>query len=90
MHWAEVTGLRRELIKVTLKRHFGTGSRRNVGEAYRGCLTVHVTKGATLYRQVDGWFQAIVAGALRLPVETREPDDVTHWTISSLDLSAMV
>lgn len=54
-----------------------------------GCLSIYVSKGAALYRQVDGWFQGIVAGVLRLPVEPGDPGDVTNWSISSIDQSAM-
>ncbi len=65
-YWADVLGVSPDRIRTSIKRHVGTSTRRNVGDAYHGCLSIYVCKGAELYRQVDGWFQGIIAGALRL------------------------
>ncbi|MEU2869872.1 hypothetical protein ABZ769_11795 [Streptomyces olivoreticuli] len=49
--------------KTTLKTHNPKTLRKNVGENYRGCLTVRVLQGADLYRRIEGWWYGIVLGA---------------------------
>lgn len=49
--------------KTTLKRHNPKTVRKNVGEAYRGCLVVDVQKSADLYRRIEGWWCGIVGAA---------------------------
>jgi hypothetical protein len=57
--WQEVTRLPDEQFqKPTLKRHNPRTLRKNTGDAYHGCLVIHVRKGLTLYRQIEGWAQA--------------------------------
>jgi transposase len=36
--------------------------RRNTGPEYRGCLQVRVSKSCELYRQIEGWAEAIMSG----------------------------
>ncbi|MFF7204781.1 hypothetical protein [Streptomyces sp. NPDC008141] len=63
--WAELVGgdIGR-FGKTTLKRHNPTTNRKNVHEAYRGCLMVRVLQSADLYRRVEGWWCGIVGAAL--------------------------
>lgn len=58
-HWGRVLGPSRALGWTSLKRHVPTTRRKNVGEAYRGCLTVRVRQGAGLYRRVAGAWEGI-------------------------------
>lgn len=51
--------------KTSLKKHNPKTNRKNVGESYRGCLTVRVQQGADLYRRIEGWWYGIVLGAKR-------------------------
>ncbi|WP_413753447.1 hypothetical protein NRF20_27195 [Streptomyces sp. R-74717] len=53
--------------KTTLKKHNPKTVRKNVGAGYRGCLVVRVSKGADLYRRIEGWWRGITSQAqLRL------------------------
>ncbi|MGW6055307.1 hypothetical protein [Streptomyces sp. NPDC055189] len=62
--WAELVGVDTEILqRVTLKRHNPRTNRKNTSDAYRGCLTVYVTKGADLYRRMEGAWYGIVLGA---------------------------
>ncbi|MEV0007274.1 hypothetical protein [Streptomyces sp. NPDC047973] len=67
-YWAELVGIDTSALrKTTLKRHNPKTSRRNTGEAYRGCLVIRVAQGAELYRRVEGWWRGMVEQAqLRL------------------------
>ncbi|MFE7775647.1 hypothetical protein ACFU5O_17445 [Streptomyces sp. NPDC057445] len=49
--------------KATLKRHNPRTTRKNTGETYRGCLIIHVTRSADLYRRMEGAWYGIVLGA---------------------------
>ncbi|MDI3421980.1 hypothetical protein [Streptomyces luteolus] len=63
-YWAELVGIdTSELQRTTLKKHNPKTVRKNIGEAYRGCLVVRVQQGADLYRRIDGWWRAIVIHA---------------------------
>lgn len=44
----------------TLKRHNPKTVRSNTGESYRGCLRVDVLGSAMLYRQIEGWCDAVM------------------------------
>ncbi|MFF2326945.1 MULTISPECIES: hypothetical protein [unclassified Streptomyces] len=53
--------------KTTLKKHNPKTVRKNVGAEYRGCLVIRVSKGADLYRRIEGWWRGITGQAqLRL------------------------
>jgi hypothetical protein len=62
--WADLVGVEVSAFNQTsIKRHKPNSARYNTGPDYRGCLIVSVLKSATLYRQVEGWWQGIVLGA---------------------------
>ncbi|MCX4666677.1 hypothetical protein OG453_08340 [Streptomyces sp. NBC_01381] len=62
--WAELVGVEAASFqRVTLKKHNPKTNRKNISDAYRGCLTVYVTKGADLYRRMEGAWYGIVLGA---------------------------
>ncbi|MDJ1136560.1 hypothetical protein [Streptomyces iconiensis] len=63
-YWADLAGVPRSaLMKTVLKKHNPKTARKNVGDDYRGCLTVRVLQGAELYRRIEGWWYGIVCGA---------------------------
>lgn len=62
--WLEVTGARPDQFAIpTLKRHNPKTVRKNVGDAYHGCLRIDVNHSADLYRKVEGWSAAIMSGS---------------------------
>ncbi|MEV6743326.1 hypothetical protein ACIQCQ_22015 [Streptomyces sp. NPDC088394] len=67
-YWAELLGVDVSVFqKTTLKKHNPKTVRKNVGEAYRGCLVIRVSQGAELYRRIEGWWHGIASQAqLRL------------------------
>ncbi|WP_031481444.1 hypothetical protein [Streptomyces bicolor] len=63
-YWADFVGADRSAFhKTTLKKHNPKTVRKNVGDAYRGCLVIKVLKGADLYRRIEGSWYGIVLGA---------------------------
>jgi hypothetical protein len=65
-YWADLVGVDVSTFNQTsIKRHNPKSVRYNSGEGYHGCLVVNVLKSASLYRQVEGWWQGIVVGAER-------------------------
>ncbi|MEU9058465.1 hypothetical protein AB0D13_06070 [Streptomyces sp. NPDC048430] len=63
-YWAELVGIDASALrKTTLKKHNPKTSRKNTGETYRGCLVIRVSRGAELYRRVEGWWRGIVEQA---------------------------
>ncbi|MFF9914467.1 hypothetical protein [Streptomyces sp. NPDC013457] len=64
LHWAEVAGIdTSRLSRTTLKKHNPKTVRKNVGEAYRGCLVISVLQSAELYRRIEGWWRGIASDA---------------------------
>jgi hypothetical protein len=62
--WAALAGVDPSTFQpATPKRHNPKTVRKNVGEAYRGCLVIYVTKSADLYRRMEGAWYGIVLGA---------------------------
>ncbi|MGP4112242.1 hypothetical protein ACTWP5_15170 [Streptomyces sp. 4N509B] len=60
-YWAEVVQAPpSQFRKATLKKHNPRTVRKNVGDAYHGCLVVRVLDGADLYRRIEGWWAGIV------------------------------
>ncbi|MEU8933486.1 hypothetical protein AB0D30_26820 [Streptomyces sp. NPDC048409] len=60
-YWAGLVGADRSAFyKTTLKKHNPKTVRKNVGDSYRGCLAVRVSRGAELYRRIEGWWYGIV------------------------------
>ncbi|MEW1753310.1 hypothetical protein [Streptomyces angustmyceticus] len=65
-YWADLVGVDvTALQKTTLKRHNPKTVRKNVGDAYHGCLVIRVLQSADLYRRIEGWWYGIVWGAER-------------------------
>lgn len=61
--WIEVTGAPSESFRTpTIKRHNPKTVRKNVGEDYHGCLRIDVHRSADLYRKIEGWAAASMAG----------------------------
>ncbi|MFJ8798403.1 MULTISPECIES: hypothetical protein [unclassified Streptomyces] len=61
-YWADLVGIdATTLLPTTLKKHNPKTVRKNVGDAYRGCLVVRVLQGADLYCRIEGWWGGIVA-----------------------------
>ncbi len=59
-YWADLVGVSvDQLGKTTIKKHNPKTVRKNVGEDYRGCLTVRARQGAELYRRIEGWWDGI-------------------------------
>lgn len=62
--WQQVTQADPLLFRRTiLKTHNPKTVRKNVGLDYHGCLRVEVRRSADLYRQIEGWADAIMADA---------------------------
>lgn len=63
-YWAEITGAGSDRFgRTSLKRHNPKTTRKNVADAYRGCLTVRVRRSADLYRRIEGAWCGIVGAA---------------------------
>ena len=61
--WMDVTGASPAQFRTpALKRHNPKTVRKNVGENYHGCLRIDVHRGADLYRKIEGWATAGMAG----------------------------
>ena len=62
--WISVTGAEpSQFRRATLKRHNPKTVRLNTGDSYHGCLRIDVLRSATLYRQIEGWCEAITGSA---------------------------
>jgi hypothetical protein len=62
--WERVTGLDpAQFRRPSIKRHNPKTVRKNTGADYHGCLVIHVLRGADLYRRIEGWAGATMAGA---------------------------
>ncbi|MFD9460425.1 hypothetical protein [Streptomyces sp. NPDC060027] len=60
-YWADLVGVDASTFqKTTIKKHNPKTVRKNVGENYRGCLVIRVSKGAELYRRIEGWWSGMV------------------------------
>jgi transposase len=61
--WQEVTKAPADQFRRTsLKHHNPLTIRKNVGDTYHGCLRVEVRTSVDLYRKIEGWAQAAMAG----------------------------
>ncbi|MEU9200035.1 hypothetical protein [Streptomyces sp. NPDC048332] len=59
-YWADLVGVDVAAFqKTTIKKHNPKTVRKNVGDAYRGCLIIRVSQGAELYRRIEGWWHGI-------------------------------
>jgi transcriptional regulator with XRE-family HTH domain len=64
-YWAGVVGCDVSVFaKPLIKRHNPRTVRKNVGQAYQGCLGIGVRQSRLLYQEIEGIWQGIVAGAL--------------------------
>ncbi|MEV5853202.1 hypothetical protein [Streptomyces anulatus] len=71
-YWITLTGADPAAFgKTSLKRHSPKTNRKNIGDDYRGCLSVRVLKGADLYRRVEGSWCGIVGAAKRADQSNR-------------------
>jgi transposase len=67
-YWADLVGVDAATFQgTTLKKHNPKTVRKNVGDSYRGCLAIYVTRSADLYRRMEGAWYGIVGGADRRP-----------------------
>lgn len=67
-YWADLVGVDvSRLQKTTIKKHNPKTVRKNVGDTYRGCLVIRVSKGADLYRRIEGWWTGLVSGVTTPP-----------------------
>lgn len=73
--WMDVTGAPSDRFRTpTIKRHNPKTVRKNVGDDYHGCLRIDVHHSADLYRQIEGWAAASMAGrrsASQVPEDER-------------------
>ncbi|MFF1641408.1 helix-turn-helix domain-containing protein [Streptomyces sp. NPDC058246] len=61
-YWADLVDIDASTLQpTTLKKHNPKTVRKNVGDAYRGCLVIRVLQGAELYCRIEGWWGRIVA-----------------------------
>jgi hypothetical protein len=61
--WMEVTGAPPDRFRTpTLKHHNPKTVRKKVGEDYHGRLRIDVHRSADLYRKIEGWAGAGMAG----------------------------
>jgi len=61
--WLEVTQAEPDQFRrPTLKRHNPRTVRKNIEDDYHGCLTIKVSRGADLYRKIEGWAPAVMSG----------------------------
>ncbi|MGW2963347.1 hypothetical protein ACWDGI_33480 [Streptomyces sp. NPDC001220] len=71
-YWADLVGADRSAFyKTTLKKHNPKTVRKNVGDSYRGCLAVRVSRGSELYRRIEGWWYGIVGAATAADQQSR-------------------
>ncbi|CAL9513803.1 hypothetical protein [Streptomyces sp. enrichment culture] len=67
-YWADLVGVETACFqKTTIKKHNPKTVRKNVGEAYHGCLVIRVSQGAELYRRIEGWWAGMLSGITRRP-----------------------
>lgn len=70
-YWSEVTGVPvRDFAKTSLKRHNPKTVRKNMGDAYRGCLSVWLPRSAELLDRVEGLVMGLMT---RLSVDGDAP-----------------
>jgi hypothetical protein len=61
--WLNVTRAHpAQFRRPTLKRHNPKTVRKNTGSDYHGCLRIDVRRSSALYRQIEGWAAAAMAG----------------------------
>lgn len=79
--WSAVIGIpAADFDRPMLKRHNPKTVRKNIGDAYVGCLVVRLTQCRTLYQQIEGVWQGIMTG---LP-QSGAPSRVVQWPDTAL------
>lgn len=69
--WLDVTQSQpSQFRRPALKRHNPTTTRKNGGDSYRGCLRIEVRCSTGLYRQIEGWAAAAMAGEAMAAAES--------------------
>ncbi|MFE9632266.1 hypothetical protein [Streptomyces sp. NPDC006463] len=62
--WADFVGAdATRFARTTLKKHNPRTTRKNVGENYRGCLILYVSRSADIYRRIEGAWCGIVGAS---------------------------
>ncbi|RKS72086.1 hypothetical protein BZB76_4900 [Actinomadura pelletieri DSM 43383] len=62
-YWAELVDTPSDRFQTPIiKRHRPKTNRRNLAQAYRGCLLITVRQSADLYRRIEGWAHAAMLG----------------------------
>jgi len=70
-YWLDVTGASSDQFRrPTLKRHNPKTTRKNVDEAYHGCLRIDVRRSSGLYRKIEAWAAGIMSASSRHDDET--------------------
>src|SRR5258707_7000425 len=73
--WLQVTGARpSQFHRPNLKRHNPPTTRMNTGSAYHGCLRIDVLRSARLYKQIEGWCDAVMASAVHPQMGVATPE----------------
>ena len=63
--WLHATGAHSsQFRRPVLKRHNPKTVRKNVGQDYLGCLRIDVRRSSDLYRRIEGWATAAMAGTV--------------------------
>jgi hypothetical protein len=66
--WQRVTGLEAmQFRRPALKHHNPRTVRKNTGADYHGCLRICVLRGASLYRNIEGWAAAAMSDGATSP-----------------------
>jgi hypothetical protein len=61
--WLDATDAQpSQFRRPVLKRHNPKTVRKNVGQGYLGCLRIDVRRSSDLYRRIEGWATAAMAG----------------------------
>lgn len=64
-YWADIADVDPGFIgRPSLKRHNPKTTRKNIGDAYVGCLIVRVLQGRQLYQEIEGAWRGVAAGAV--------------------------
>jgi hypothetical protein len=89
--WIDITGATVDQFAIpALKRHNPVTVRKNVGETYHGCLRIDVQRSADLYRKIEGWVTASMAGAIARTTNEQASRDAPHADSLSSDLAGIV
>jgi hypothetical protein len=89
--WLNVTeATADQFANPALKRHNPVTVRKNVGEAYHGCLRIEVKRGADLYRKIEGWATASMTDATSRIADEGTGLDASNVDSPGIDLAGIV